>query len=46
LLRWPSGEAGKEVLVPYLADRMKAWPIGSRVNSPKNNDAEIIAPTD
>jgi putative SOS response-associated peptidase YedK len=41
---WLSGEAGKEVLVPYPADRMKAWPISSRVNSPKNNDAEIIAP--
>jgi putative SOS response-associated peptidase YedK len=23
---WLSGEAGKEVLVPYPADRMKAWP--------------------
>jgi len=38
---WLSGEAGKEVLVPYPADRMKAWPIDARVNSPKNNDAEI-----
>ncbi len=35
---WLSGEAGKEVLVPYPADRMKAWPISARVNSPKNND--------
>jgi len=26
---------GKEVLVPYPADRMKAWPVSSRVNSPK-----------
>jgi len=41
---WLSGEAGKEVLVPFPADRMKAWPISSRVNSPKNNDAEIIVP--
>jgi SOS response associated peptidase (SRAP) len=41
---WLSGEAGKEVLVPYPADRMKAWPVSARVNSPKNNDAEIIAP--
>jgi hypothetical protein len=23
---------------------MKAWPISSRVNSQKNNDAEIIVP--
>jgi putative SOS response-associated peptidase YedK len=41
---WLSGEARKEVLVPYPADRMKACPISSRVNSPKNNDAEIIVP--
>src|SRR3977135_3752635 len=26
----------------YPADRMKAWPISARVDSPKNNDAEII----
>jgi putative SOS response-associated peptidase YedK len=41
---WLSGEAGKEVLVPYPADRMKAWPISARVNSPKNDDSEIILP--
>src|ERR1700686_989226 len=35
---WLSGEAGKEILVPFPADRMKAWPISSRVNSPKKND--------
>jgi hypothetical protein len=23
---------------------MKAWPISDRVNSPKNNDAEIVLP--
>jgi putative SOS response-associated peptidase YedK len=32
---WLSGEAGKEVLVSFPADRMKAWPISRRVNSPK-----------
>ena len=41
---WLSGEAGKEILVPFPADRMKAWPVSARVNSPKNNDAEIIVP--
>jgi hypothetical protein len=25
---------------------MKAWPIGARVNSPKNNDSEIIVPVE
>ncbi len=39
---WLSGEAGKEILVPFPADRMKAWPISPRVNSPMNNDPEII----
>ena len=43
---WLSGEAGKEILIPYPADRMKAWPISSRVNSPKNDDAEIIVPVE
>ena len=41
---WLSGEAGKEVLVPFPADRMKAWPIDVRVNSPKNNEPQIIVP--
>jgi putative SOS response-associated peptidase YedK len=43
---WLSGEAGKEILVPYPAERMKAWPISGRVNSPKNDDAEIIVPVE
>jgi hypothetical protein len=25
---------------------MKGWPISSRVNSPKNDDAEIIVPVE
>ena len=33
---WLSGESGKEILVPYPAERMKAWPVSPRVNSPKN----------
>jgi putative SOS response-associated peptidase YedK len=39
-----TGKAGKEILVPVPADRMKAWPINARVNSPKNNDPDIIVP--
>jgi putative SOS response-associated peptidase YedK len=39
---WLSGEAGKEILIPYPADRMKAWPVSSRVNGPKNDDSEIV----
>jgi putative SOS response-associated peptidase YedK len=41
-----SGEAGKEVLVPFPADRMKASPVSSRANCPKNDDAEIIEPVE
>jgi putative SOS response-associated peptidase YedK len=41
---WLSGEAGKEVLVPFPADQMKAWPVSGRVNSPKNNDADLVLP--
>jgi hypothetical protein len=32
---WLSGEAGKEILVPYPANEMTVWPISPRVNSPK-----------
>ena len=43
---WLSGEAGKEILVPFPADQMKAWPISARVNAPKNDDPAIIAPVE
>jgi putative SOS response-associated peptidase YedK len=36
---WQSGEAGKEILVPYPADGMKSWAI-----SPRNNDPRILEP--
>jgi putative SOS response-associated peptidase YedK len=38
---WLTGEAGKEILIPLPADRKKAWPISSRVNSPRNDDPSI-----
>ncbi len=34
----------REILDPYPAERMKAWPIDARVNSPQNNDPDIIVP--
>jgi putative SOS response-associated peptidase YedK len=43
---WLAGEAGKEVLTPFPADRMKAWAISPRVNSPRNNDPKILAPAE
>ena len=42
---WLSGEAGKEILIPFPADQMKVWPISPRVNKPENNDPQIIEPT-
>ncbi|MBV8224566.1 MAG: hypothetical protein JO232_05190 [Verrucomicrobia bacterium] len=39
---WLSGAFGKEVLVPFPSDLMSAYPISQRVNSPPNNDAEIL----
>jgi putative SOS response-associated peptidase YedK len=40
---WLTGEAGKEILVPFPAERMKAWPVSRRVNNPRNDDADIVS---
>jgi putative SOS response-associated peptidase YedK len=43
----PKVEKGAELqglLRPYAAEAMTAYPIGLRVNSPKNNDAGCVAP--
>jgi putative SOS response-associated peptidase YedK len=34
----------KELLKPFQAERMKMWPISSRVNDPKNDDEGILQP--
>jgi hypothetical protein len=39
-----SVKPGKEVLVPFPADGMRAWPISPRVNSPRNNDPDLLEP--
>ena len=36
-------EAGKEISVPFPAERMKAWPVSRRVNKPRNDDADIVS---
>ena len=41
---WLNDQAGKEVLVPFPGAAMRAWPISPRVNSPKNNDADLLVP--
>ena len=43
---WLTGspEQARAVLKPYPSDEMLAWPVSSRVNTPKNNDATLIEP--
>jgi putative SOS response-associated peptidase YedK len=41
---WLSNRAGKEVLVPFPAAAMRVWPIDPRVNSPKNDDPDLLKP--
>jgi putative SOS response-associated peptidase YedK len=33
-----------DLLRPYPSDAMRAYPVSPRVNSPKNDDAELIEP--
>jgi putative SOS response-associated peptidase YedK len=44
---WLTGtpEEAWEALTPYPDDLMVAWPVSTRVNAPKNNDASLIEPT-
>jgi putative SOS response-associated peptidase YedK len=41
---WLFGTAGEAlaVLKAYPAELMVAWPVSTRVNSPKNNDAQLV----
>ncbi len=41
---WINGtpEQAWETLTPYPDDLMVAWPVSTRVNAPKNNDANLI----
>ncbi|MGA8706771.1 MAG: SOS response-associated peptidase [Steroidobacteraceae bacterium] len=42
---WLNGslEQAREVLQPYPAELLVAWPVSTRVNSPKNDDPELVA---
>jgi putative SOS response-associated peptidase YedK len=44
--RWldPSRADGRELLEPYPAASLEAFPVSPRVNSPQNDDPECIAP--
>ncbi len=41
-----SNDEARAVLKQYPADSMVAWPISTRVNAPKNNDAALIQPVE
>jgi putative SOS response-associated peptidase YedK len=43
---WLEGDAAaaQRALRPYPEERLRAWPVGRRVNSPRNDDAGLIAP--
>lgn len=45
---WLTGtpEEAWETLVPYPDDLMVAWRVGTRVNTPKNNDPTLIEPVE
>lgn len=43
--RWLSDEEDpRELLKPFPSDPMTLWPVSTRVNSPKNDDAGLIEP--
>jgi putative SOS response-associated peptidase YedK len=43
---WLTGpiDQARAALKPYPSDSMVAWPVSSRVNTPKNDDAQLIEP--
>ena len=40
---YPNRDA-KRVLVQYPEDRMHVYRVSTRVNTPKNNDAQLVEP--
>ena len=43
--RWLGSEADpRDLLRPYPAEKMQAWPVSTRVNSPSHNDASLLEP--
>jgi putative SOS response-associated peptidase YedK len=43
--RWLGNEPDpRDLLRPFPAELMRMWPISTRVNSPKNDDADLLTP--
>ena len=36
----------RDLLVPYPAELMRMWRIGTRVNKPENDDAALLEPVE
>jgi putative SOS response-associated peptidase YedK len=44
-VRWLGEEENpRDLMRPFPADRMRMWPISTRVNKPENDDPSIIEP--
>jgi putative SOS response-associated peptidase YedK len=43
---WLSGSPDEawSTLKPYADEHLVAWPVSRRVNTPKNNDPELVVP--
>ncbi|MBI3918310.1 MAG: SOS response-associated peptidase [Betaproteobacteria bacterium] len=41
---WLTSKDPARLLVPCSPDRLRAWPVSTRVNSQRNNDAELVLP--
>ncbi len=44
--RWLTADDPGDLLEPYPADRMRAYPVSSRVGDPANDDPSLIEPAD
>lgn len=40
--RWLTEDDPRDLLEPYPAELMRAYRVGTRVNSPKNDDATLV----
>jgi putative SOS response-associated peptidase YedK len=40
--RWLTGEAGREILLPFPAEAIKKGAVSRRVNKPENNDPGLL----
>lgn len=44
--RWLTGEDPRDLLEPYPADEMRAYPVSRAVNDPSNDDPSLVEPVE